>query len=158
MFFKFQLLDSDWYLFLKVTLIIFWGVYVLVWLNRSIRGPGPRAYVYKFSIYLLNSLQTSLSDLCRAYDKQPSKIACEPLLVTIYNRCLLEECWLLRPSLRKTHTACNSLHSGHAVRLPTGTRIWNWISRVIHTYERARLAADMFANETTISLGKSKSC
>ena len=58
-------------------------------LKPKIRGPGPRAYVYKFSIYLLNSLQTSLSDLYRAYDKQPSKIACEPLLVTIYNRCLL---------------------------------------------------------------------
>ena len=61
-------------------------------------------------------------------------------------------------STQYSPTACSRTAPRPRSPPSTGTRIWHWVSRVIHTDKRAGLAADMFANETTISLGKSKSC
>ena len=61
-------------------------------------------------------------------------------------------------STQYSPTACSRTAPRPRSPPSTGTRIWHWVSRVIHTDKRAGLAADMFANETIISLGKSKSC
>ena len=57
-------------------------------------------------------------------------------------------------STQYSPTACSRTAPRPRSPPSTGTRIWHWVSRVIHTDKRAGLAADMFANETTISLGK----